>query len=79
MLAAKTNLKNRPQGRPQGSKNPSRIPPDLSQAKALSVPDFATAYGVSKDSVYRAIRAGRLKTFKISDNKTLVLLPEPDR
>jgi hypothetical protein len=77
MSASKTNLKNRPLGRPQGSKNPSRIPSDLSQARALPVRDFATAYGVSVDSVYRAIRAGRLKTFKISENKTLVLLPEP--
>lgn len=70
-----SNLKNRPQGRKPGSKNISRIPPDLSRVRALPVRDFAIAHGVSINTVRRAIKAGRLKTVQLSERKLLVLIP----
>jgi hypothetical protein len=75
-MRATTNLKNRPKGRKPGSKNPSRIPSDLSQARTLSVRDFAVVHGLSVVSVRRAIKAGKLQTVKLSDRKTLVVVPQ---
>jgi excisionase family DNA binding protein len=43
------------------------------EPKALSIPAFAKAYGVKRVTVFRALKAGRLKAVKIGTHRLVLL------
>ena len=61
---------------------PSQTPPAPPQPLAYNVPDAGRAIGVSKATIWRLIKAGELRTFKVGARtliKTAVLLAFIDR
>jgi excisionase family DNA binding protein len=43
------------------------------ERKAMSIPEFAKTYGVKRVTVFRALKAGRLKAVKIGAHRLVLL------
>jgi excisionase family DNA binding protein len=43
------------------------------ERKALSIPEFAKAYGVKRVTVFRTLKAGRLKAVRIGAHRLVLL------
>jgi hypothetical protein len=49
-------------------------PFDISEVRALPTAKFCKAYGVSRQTVWRLRKSGRLKTIELTPGKHLILL-----